>query len=138
MDTALTRETVIHGTPAFMAPEQALGAEALDGRADIYALGCVAYWLLTGQLVFSADTAQGLLLQHIQASATAPSARTELPVPAARDHIVLACLAKNPGDRPASARDLSLRLDAVDGMAPWNEERRREWWKRHRPATAAV
>jgi hypothetical protein len=59
-------------------------------------------------------------------------------VPAARDHIVLACLAKNPGDRPASARDLSLRLDAVDGMAPWNEERRREWWKRHRPATAAV
>jgi serine/threonine-protein kinase len=133
LDTALTRETVIHGTPAFMAPEQALGAEQLDGRADIYALGCVAYWFLTGQLVFSADSAQGLLLQHIQAVPTAPSARTELPVPPALDRIVLACLAKTPDERPQSARELLRQLEAVDGVSPWSEERRREWWNRHRP-----
>jgi serine/threonine-protein kinase len=133
MDTALTRETVIRGTPAFMAPEQALGADHLDGRADIYALGCVAYWLLTGHLVFSADSAQGLLLQHIQTPAAAPSSHTELPVPAELDRIVLACLAKSPDDRPQSARELSLQLEAVDCAVPWSEARRREWWDRHRP-----
>ena len=65
-----TRENVIQGTPAFMAPEQALGSE-LDGRADIYAAGCVGYWLLTGQLVFTADTPMGLLLHHAQTPPTA-------------------------------------------------------------------
>jgi serine/threonine-protein kinase len=138
VDTALTRETVIQGTPAFMAPEQALGAEQLDGRADIYALGCVAYWLLTGHLVFSADSAQGLLLQHIQTPATAPSARSELAVPAALDRIVLACLAKSPDERPQSARELSLQLEAIDGMSAWSEERRRDWWARHRPAATGA
>ena len=71
---ALTREMTIHGTPAFMAPEQALGSANVDGRADIYATGCVAYWLLTGQHVFAADTPMALLLHHAQTPATPPSA----------------------------------------------------------------
>ena len=75
----------VHGTPAFIAPEQALGDADLDGRADIYATGCVAYWLLTGQLVFTADTPMALLLHHAQTPPTPPSARTELPIPAALD-----------------------------------------------------
>jgi serine/threonine-protein kinase len=131
---ALTRETVIQGTPAFMAPELALGGQ-IDGRADIYALGCVAYWLLTGQLVFTADTPAALVLQHVQTPAPAPSARAEMPVNAALDHIVLSCLAKNPADRPQSARELSRLLDGVDGANAWGEERSREWWTRHQPAT---
>ena len=131
---ALTGATVIHGTPAFMAPEQALGGDRLDGRADIYALGCVAFWLLTGKLVFTADTPSAILLQHIQTPATAPSARTELPVPAALDRIVLSCLAKSPDDRPQSAKELESRLDEVETDTPWTETRCREWWERNRPS----
>jgi eukaryotic-like serine/threonine-protein kinase len=135
---ALTRETVIHGTPAFMAPEQALGGESLDGRADIYAVGCVAYWLLTGQLVFSADTPSALLLQHIQAAPSPPSARAELPIPGSLDAIVLACLAKSPADRPQSAKELSSALAGVEGASAWTESRCREWWERHQPATPSA
>ena len=135
---ALTSETVIHGTPAFMAPEQALGGDRLDGRADIYALGCVTFWLLTGKLVFTGDTPSALLLQHIQTPATAPSACTELPVPAALDRIVLSCLAKSPNDRPQSAKELTRQLDQVDGATAWTETRSRDWWERHRPAPAAA
>jgi serine/threonine-protein kinase len=119
--TALTGENVIHGTPAFMAPEQALGNKDIDGRADIYSLGCVAYWLLTGQLVFTADTPTGLLMKHIQSPPSPPSSRTELLVPPPMDRVVLACLAKEPADRPQSARELSrmleLNVEHVDGSA---------------------
>src|SRR5207249_4257263 len=98
----LTRENTIHGTPAFMAPEQALGRSDLDGRVDIYALGCVAYWLLTGQLVFDAETPMALLLHHASTPPTPPSARTELSIPAALDQLILSCLAKDPAERPQS------------------------------------
>ena len=103
------RENAVHGTLAFIAPEQAMGTD-LDGRADIYATGCVAYWLLTGQLVFTAETPMGLLQQHAHTTPTPPSARTDLPIPKALDDLVLACLAKDPANRPQSARELSLRL----------------------------
>jgi len=59
----------------FIAPEQALGKKRLDGRVDIYATGCVAYWLLTGELVFKAETGMGLLMEHVDASPAAPSSR---------------------------------------------------------------
>ena len=72
---ALTRANALQGTPAFMAPEQALGESAVDSRADIYASGCVAYWLLTGQFVFTDETPMGLVLQHVQTQPTPPSAR---------------------------------------------------------------
>ena len=74
----LTREHSIHGTPAFIAPEQALGQGRLDGRADIYATGCVAYWLLTGQLVFAAESPVELLVHHAHTVPIPPSQRTEL------------------------------------------------------------
>jgi serine/threonine-protein kinase len=134
--TALTGENVIHGTPAFMAPEQALGSATIDGRADIYSLGCVAYWLLTGQLVFTADTPTGILMKHIQSEPVAPSARTELQVPPPMDHLVLACLAKDPAQRPQTARELSRRLAELEIEAMWTEARRREWWEKHKPASA--
>jgi len=128
-----TRENALHGTPAFIAPEQAMGA-ALDGRADIYATGCVAYWLLTGQLVFTAETPMGLLLQHAHTPPTPPSARTEQPIPRALDDLVLSCLAKDPANRPQSARELSLRLAEVEGASAWTQDRAREWWTSHQLA----
>jgi eukaryotic-like serine/threonine-protein kinase len=122
-----TRENAVRGTPAFIAPEQAMGA-AVDGRADIYAIGAVAYWLLTGKLVFTAETAMGLLLHHAKTPPTAPSARTDQQIPAALDDLVLSCLAKDPADRPQSARELSLRLASVDGASAWTQDRARQWW----------
>jgi serine/threonine-protein kinase len=129
----LSRENAVHGTPAFIAPEQAMGTD-LDGRADIYATGCVAYWLLTGQFVFTAETAMGLLLHHVQTTPAPPSARTDQPIPAALDDLVLSCLAKDPADRPQSARELSRRLAEVEGASAWTQDRAREWWAAHQLA----
>jgi eukaryotic-like serine/threonine-protein kinase len=128
---ALTQDLTIQGTPAFMAPEQAVAGAEVDGRADIYAAGCVAYWLLTGQFVFTADSAMALLLHHAQTSPLPPSARTELPIPAALDDLVLACLAKNPADRPPTARELARRLAFIERTTEWTENRAREWWMAH-------
>ena len=125
-----TGENVPTGTPAFMAPEQAMGPE-LDGRADIYATGCVAYWLLTGEFVFSAETPMGLILKHAQTPPPAPSTRASVPIPAALDDLVLSCLAKEPADRPQSARELSLRLGEIEGADAWTQERAGEWWAGH-------
>jgi serine/threonine-protein kinase len=127
-----TRENAVRGTPAFIAPEQALGAR-VDGRADIYATGCVAYWLLTGQFVFTAETPMGLLLKHAHAAPSPPSAHTDRPIPRALDEIVLSCLAKDPAARPQSARELSRRLAEVDGAAAWTQDRAQEWWATNHP-----
>ena len=90
-----TIEGVIKGTPAYMAPEMALG-DHVDARADLYALGCVAYYLLTGEQVFTRDTVLKVITQHLQAVPVPPSERTELPIPTTLEHLVLACLAKKP------------------------------------------
>ena len=124
------------GTPGFMAPEVVLGAAEADHRVDIYSLGCVAYWLLTGQLVFTADTPTGLLMKHIQSPPSPPSSRTELHVPPPMDRVVLACLAKEPADRPQSARELSRILAELNVEQAWTEARCREWWERHQPSAA--
>jgi serine/threonine-protein kinase len=129
----LTRDVVVRGTPAFIAPEQAMGAAEIDGRADIYAAGCVAYWLLTGRLVFTADTPMGLLLHHARTAPTPPSALTELPIPAALEQLVMSCLAKDPAHRPQSARELSRRLAELDGAGDWTQERAKAWWEMHEP-----
>jgi eukaryotic-like serine/threonine-protein kinase len=136
MGPAQTRENAVHGTPAFIAPEQAMGTD-LDGRADIYATGCVAYWLLTGQFVFTADTPMGFILQHAQTPPDPPSSRTDLPIPAALDDLVLCCLAKAPADRPQSARELSLRLARVAGTTTWTQDRARDWWATHQPVSTS-
>ena len=132
---ALTIEHAVRGTPAFIAPEQALGGTVLDGRADIYATGCVAYWLLTGQLVFTAETPLALLMHHARSVPTPPSAHTELPIPAALDQLVLSCLAKDPAERPQTARELSRRLAAVEGVSAWTDDRAPDWWLSYKPAT---
>ena len=125
-----TIEGVIMGTPAYLAPEMALGAD-VDGRADVYALGCMAYYLLTGEQVFTGDTLLKVISQHLQAVPTPPSQRTELPIPPTLEHLVLACLAKKPEDRP-QARQLAQSLEAINGMT-WSDEEARRWWSRHHP-----
>jgi serine/threonine-protein kinase len=131
-----TIEGVIMGTPAYMAPEMALG-EAVDGRADLYALGCVAYYLLTGEQVFTGDTVLAVITQHIQAVPVPPSQRTELPIPEMLEDVVLACLAKKPGDRPQTARQLAQSLDAIHGMT-WSDAEAGRWWRVHHPPQASA
>jgi serine/threonine-protein kinase len=110
-----------------------LGSADVDTRADIYSTGCVAYWLLTGQLVFTADTAMKLLMAHARTSPEPPSSRTELPIPADLDALVMSCLAKDRELRPKSARDLLQRLDALAVQDPWTDARAHAWWQTHLP-----
>jgi hypothetical protein len=131
---ALTVEGMVSGTPAFMAPEQVLGNQPTDARSDIYAVGCLAYWLLTGQLVFTGATAMEVMLHHAHTEPDAPSGRTELAVPPSLDDVVLACLAKDPVQRPQTADELAARLgDCAPHLAEWTAERAREWWDSHVP-----
>jgi len=122
------------GTPAFMSPEQALGEEHIDGRSDLYAVGCVAYWLLTGTMVFKGSTPMETIVMHVHQEPEAPSRRTGLAIPADLEAVVLACLAKDPAARPETADELSARLASVRLESEWRVERAREWWDRHRPA----
>jgi len=135
-DAMLTAPNVVTGTPAFMAPEVALGDVEVDHRVDVYALGCVLYWLLTGRWVFEASSPVRLMHLHIQEPPAPPSRRTELPVPPALDELVLACLAKRPEDRPADAGELGRRLAALDLAGGWTRDRAARWWNHHQPAHA--
>jgi hypothetical protein len=132
----VTRDNVVQGTPAYIAPEQALGSQ-IDCRADIYATGCVAYFMLTGKPVFAGDTPMAVVVHHAKTPPPAPSASSELPIPPALDRLILECLAKSPADRPQSARVLAQRLAEISGPNPWTEERARAWWQTHRPAQKA-
>jgi serine/threonine-protein kinase len=109
-----------------MAPEVALG-ETVDHRADIYALGCVAYYLLTGRLVFEAASMFQMVVKHLESVPDAPSEFSPSPVPPALDAAVLACLAKDPKERVQNALSLSRMLDAVE-TEPWGEEEAAHWW----------
>jgi len=133
-ETQLTGDHAVFGTPAFMAPEQVLGARPVDARTDLYAVGCLAYWMLTGHIVFTGRTAMEIMVQHTQAAPVPPSARTELDVPPALDELVLACLAKNPDDRPGSADALAGALGSIETREPWTRERAHAWWEHHHPA----
>lgn len=115
------------GTPAYMAPEMALG-EAVDGRTDLYALGCVAYYLLTGQVVFEGDTNLQVIVKHLRNDPVPPSQRASVEIPPALEQLVLACLAKNPKDRPPSAAQLSRALGSI-GVEPWTQDDARRWWE---------
>ncbi len=121
------------GTPGYMAPEVVLGAANTDHRVDLYALGCVAYWLLTGKMVFEGQNAVQVMMQHAQAEPQRPSARIGRAMPAALEALVMECLEKDPARRPASAEVLSERLDAVPLASEWTAERAEEWWAIHRP-----
>jgi hypothetical protein len=119
------------GTPDYMAPEMALG-DAVDGRADLYALGCVAYYLLTGQPIFEAANLFHMIARHLNDAPIPPSQRTALPIPTGLERVVLACVAKQREDRPQSAAALASTLAAL-AVEPWGEEQAAAWWSEHRP-----
>jgi hypothetical protein len=127
----LTIEGTTAGTPAFMAPEIALGLAEVDGRADIYSLGCVAYYMLTGEPVFTGKSVMATILAQVNEQPPPPSARSELRIPPALDEIILECLAKDPAARPASAVELGRRLAAAVPDDAWTPEKAHAWWELH-------
>ena len=131
-----TQGGLVIGTPGYMAPEMAFSA-TVDGRADLYSLGCVAYYLLTGRHVFEGDTAMQVFAQHLQGVPTPPSQRGPYAVPPALEQIVLSCLAKTPEDRPQSAANLDRQLAAID-VEPWTDTHARQWWESAEAASGEV
>ena len=131
-DARLTADTAVAGTPAYIAPEMAMGGEAVDSRADLYGLGCVAYWLLTGKLVFEAERPLDLLIKHAKEEPEPPSTRTELEIPPALEAIIMRCLRKSPGKRFPGAAELDKALAALE-LEEWSSEQATRWWARHEP-----
>jgi eukaryotic-like serine/threonine-protein kinase len=125
------------GTPAVMAPEMVRYDAPVDQRADIYALGCVAYWLLTGQRVFEAQSRADMLIMHAHQRPVPPSRRAGVELPVDLERLVLDCLQKDPGRRPQSARELGDRLRALT-VPLWDRNERERWWSAQPPPAPGV
>lgn len=126
--TKLTKENIVTGTPAYMAPEMATGSHEPDARLDIYALGCVAYWLVTGKLVFEGSTPVQIVYAHVDKKPVPPTKRADIALSESFEQLILDCLAKEPKDRPASAAEVMRRLEVLNFEHPWSEQRANEWW----------
>jgi serine/threonine protein kinase len=126
-DLRLTAPEAMSGTPAYMAPEMCAG-EAVDSRADLYCLGCVGYFLVTGALVFEGTNPMQVIVQHIRAEPVPPSVRLGAPLPAALETLLMRCLAKDPAGRPADAATLADALGGA-GADDWTQDDARRWWE---------
>jgi serine/threonine-protein kinase len=117
------------GTPAVMAPEMVRFNAPVDRRADIYALGCVAYWLLTRERVFEAENRADMLVMHAHQRPVPPSKRAGISVPPRLEELILSCLEKNPNKRPQTARELGDKLRELELGKAWTRSRREAWWQ---------
>lgn len=127
--SAITREGTMTGTPAFVSPEMVRG-DALDGRADIYALGCVLFFLLTGKLVFPNLPPTAMALAHAHEPPPSPSSVASQVIPPDLDELILSCLEKYPDARPATARELAIRLGSLSSAHDWTAFDAESWWLR--------
>jgi DNA-binding NtrC family response regulator len=127
----LTAEGALTGTPAYMPPERVLGENA-DERSDLYSLGCVAYWMLTGRTLFTGEP-MAVLIHHARTSPEPPSKVAERPIPERLEQIVMSCLEKVPGKRPASAIELWRQLGELTLASSWTQELAESWWREHLP-----
>lgn len=128
-DPRLTQDGIVTGSPLYMSPEQARG-DAVDERSDIYALGCVAYHLLTGQPPFTEDRAVKLILAHASKAVVRPSLlRSD--IPSDLEGIVLRCLEKAPEDRFTSVLELREALLECQDAGRWSRADAANWWNDH-------
>jgi serine/threonine-protein kinase len=129
----LTETGVVAGTPAYIAPETLLTPRDIDHRVDIYSLGCVAYSLLTARPPFEAAGKYDMVVQHLREEPVPPSAFTEVAVPPELDDLILACLRKDPAERPQTIQEVDARLRQVPLDPPWSYARAHAWWQLHLP-----
>jgi serine/threonine-protein kinase len=124
----LTMQGAILGSPNYISPEQASGKSRIDARTDIYSLGALAYFLVTGQTPFVRETAMELLAAHMKDEVTPPhQLRPEMPLDL--EEVIVMCLRKNPDDRFSDAESLDLALAACDSAEQWDEYRAKDWWQ---------
>jgi serine/threonine-protein kinase len=126
-----TASEKILGTPAFLAPEMATGEQSIDHRADLYALGCVGYWMLTGEYVFSESSVMGMAVAHVTRQPEPPSKRVTHAIVPELEAVLMSCLEKDREARPKSAAALRQALEAVPLSDPWTRERAHAWWQQH-------
>ncbi|MGB5811124.1 MAG: serine/threonine-protein kinase [Polyangiales bacterium] len=127
----LTNEANISGTPQYMSPEAITSPENIDARADIYALGAVAYYLLTGTHLFTGRSIVEVCSHHLHTAPEAPSARLGNPIDPALEQLILQCLAKDPAVRPQSTFELKQRLSGLSQIPLWTPHDARSWWDTH-------
>ena len=137
-DPALTDAGAVTGTPLYMSPEALTKPDSVDGRADLYCLGAVGYYLLTGAHVFDGESVIEICSQHLKSEPIPPSERRGNALPAALEGIVLQCLEKDPADRPQTAAELRAQLRAIELGSAWDEDRARTWWDDNRTKLKAL
>jgi len=120
---------VIEGTPWFTPPEAITGSAPVDPRSDIYSLGALGYYLLTGQYIFDAVTVDEIHQKQLAAVPVSPSLRTTNPISPEMEKILWRCLEKEPNSRPQSAGELRRLLLASPVAADWSAKERGEWWE---------
>jgi serine/threonine protein kinase len=133
---ALTNANAITGTPLYLAPESITHSNQVDGRIDIYALGAVGYFLLTGTPPFDGRTVVEICGHHLHTPPDPPSARLGRPVPPKLETLILACLAKDPNKRPHDAEELLTMLSQCEGESPFGAAEARSWWSRVRQTSS--
>lgn len=126
------------GTPLYMSPESIQTPDLVDARSDLYAVGAIGYFLITGQTVFTATSLVDLCQQHVTALPDTPSQRTGRAVSAELEGALLACLEKSRAKRPQTARDLAAWLDRAATAGSWALEEAEAWWGRHERSGAAA
>jgi len=138
MDVSLTQTGFITGTPGFMAPEMALGRKEIDGRADLYSLACVGFYLLTGDTVFEKRTPIEVIMDHAKTPPPRPSSKSNVAIPEDLEDLLMDCLAKDPKERPESARELEKRLWGLHLRDYWTPDMAERWWAEHASALRPV
>jgi eukaryotic-like serine/threonine-protein kinase len=124
----LTSANAVTGTPLYLSPEGVNRPELVDARSDVYAIGAVGYFLLTGTPVFSGESVMDICMKHMQTAPEPPSARLGHAIDRAIEEIILRCLAKAPADRPASASALLRELELCRIEPAWTAEQAAAWW----------
>jgi hypothetical protein len=136
-DTALTDVQSLTGTPLYMPPEAVRSPESLDARGDVYQLGQVAYYLLAGRHLFTADSAMDVMLKHVSETPEPPSKVLDKPVSDELEKLILSCLEKDPNARPANAGELLEAFERCSLPQVWSQADARAWWAEwhaHEPA----
>ena len=131
----VSAEGQILGTPLFMSPEQAKGSQELDERSDIYSLGAVAYYLLTGRPPFEGEDGIAVLIAHARDPVVPPS-RIRPGIPKDLERVVLLCLAKDAAERYTDAASLERALGACACAGNWDQDQAARWWRDYGRAPA--
>jgi serine/threonine-protein kinase len=134
---SVTQGDVIAGTPLYLSPEAVTAPDTMDARSDLYSLGAVGYFALTGTHVFDGRTAVEVCAKHLHEAPDPPSRRIGRALPEDLESLLLDCLAKQPTKRPVTAGVLCRRLEACSSFGQWTPEKASAWWREHRGAVMA-